>query len=104
MAKQMVWLSGLLPYDQAAEVFERIGQRVIPRMSIWRQAQQHGERLRAYQDHQQALVSVERVELPDRRADHHRQKGLSLDGGIMNIRGEGWKGHCQDTVLKVKPH
>jgi hypothetical protein len=104
LAKQMVWLSGLLPYDQAAEVFERIGQRVIPRMSIWRQAQQHGERLRAYQEHQQALVSVERVELPDSRADHHQQKGLSLDGGMMNIRGEGWKEFKTGVVFDVEPH
>jgi hypothetical protein len=99
----MVWLSGLLPYEQAAEVFERIGHRVIPRMSLWRQAQQHGERLRAYQEHQQAMVSVERVELPDSRADHHRQKGLSLDGGMMNIRGEGWKEFKTGVVFDVEP-
>lgn len=100
----MVWLSGLLPYEQAAEVFERIGQRVIPRMSLWRQAQQHGERLRAYQEHQQTLVSVERVELPDSRADHHQQKGLSLDGGMMNIRGEGWKEFKTGVVFDVEAH
>lgn len=87
----MVWLSGLLPYEQAAEVFRRIGQRDIPRMSIWRHAQQHGERLRTYQDHQQAMVSVERVELADARQDHREPKGLSVDRGMVNIRGEGWK-------------
>ena len=99
----MVWLSGMLPYEQAAEVFERIGQRVIPRMSLWRQAQRHGERLRAYQAHQQAMGSVERVELPDSREDHHQQKGLSLDGGMVNIRGEGWKEFKSGVVFDVEP-
>jgi hypothetical protein len=99
----MVWLSGLLPYQQAAEVFERIGHRVIPRMSLWRQAQHHGERLRAYQAHQQAMVSVERVELPDSREDHSQQKGLSLDGGMVNIRGEGWKEFKTGVVFDVEP-
>lgn len=93
----------MLPYEQAAEVFERIGQRVIPRMSLWRQSRRHGERLRAYQEHQRAMVSVERVELPDSRVDHHQQKGLSLDGGMMNIRGEGWKEFKTGVVFDVEP-
>ena len=96
-------MSGLVPYEQAAEVFERIGHGVIPRMSLWRQTQQHGDRMRAYQAHQQALVSVERVELPDRCEDHPQQKGLSLDGGMMNIRGEGWKEFKTGVVFDVEP-
>jgi hypothetical protein len=52
MAKQMVWLGGLLPYEQCQQVFERIGERFIPTSSIWRQTQRHGERLRQYTEHQ----------------------------------------------------
>ena len=36
-------------------------------------------------------VGVERVVLPPAGADHDRPLGVSLDGGRMNIRGEGWK-------------
>ena len=35
LAQQMVWLSGLLPYAQCEQVFERIGGRMLPASSIW---------------------------------------------------------------------
>jgi hypothetical protein len=91
MAKRMVWLSGLLPYEQCEAVFERIGERIVPASSIWRQTQRHGERLQAVVEQQREQVSVERVVLPDVRYDHDRRKGLSADGGMVNIRGEGWR-------------
>jgi hypothetical protein len=91
LAKQMVWLSGLLPYKQVEEVFERIGHCEVARMSVWRQAEQHGERLRAYLKRKQEQVGVERVVLPPPGQDHWQPKGISLDGGMINIRGEGRK-------------
>lgn len=87
----MVWLSALLPYQQAAQVFERIGHRSLPRASIWRQSQVHGERLRAHLERQQDQVAVERVVLPPPGRDHQQRKSISIDGGMVNIRGEGWK-------------
>ena len=87
----MVWLSGLLPYEQCAMVFEEIGERMIPASSMWRQTQRHGERLEAQVMRQQEQVSVERVVLPDKRYDHDQRKGVSMDGGMVNIRGEGWR-------------
>jgi hypothetical protein len=91
MAQKMVWLSGLLPYEQCATVFEEIGERQIPASSIWRQTQQHGERLQEQVQREQERVSVERVVLPERRYDHDQRKGVSMDGGMVNIRGEGWR-------------
>lgn len=91
LARQMVWLSGLLPFQQCAAVFEQIGERFIPGSSIWRQTRRHGQRLQAYRKHQQQPVSVERVVLPEARYDHHQRKAVSLDGGMVNIRGEGWR-------------
>lgn len=91
MGQKMVWLSGLLPYEQCAAVFEEIGERLIPSCSIWRQTQKHGERLQTYVEHQRQQVSVERVVLPDARYDHPQRKAVSLDGGMVNIRGEGWR-------------
>lgn len=87
----MVWLSGLLPYEQCAAVFEEIGERLIPASSIWRQTQRHGKRLQAHMQHQQEQVSVQRVVLPDARHDHDQCKAVSLDGGMVNIRGDGWR-------------
>jgi hypothetical protein len=101
-AKQMVWLSGLLPYEQAAEVFERIGHCYAPPTSIWRQTQQYGERLKAHVDHQQELVSVERVVLPPPGLDHRQRKGVSLDGGMVNVRDEGWKEMKVGAIFDVE--
>jgi len=91
IGKQMVWLSGLLPYEQCQAVFERIGERCIPASSIWRPTQRHGARLQTHVEHQREQVSVERVVLPDALFDHDQRKALSMDGGMVNIRGDGWR-------------
>lgn len=98
----MVWLSGLLTYEQSSEVFERIAHRLIPGASIWRQTQQYGARLEVYQQAEQAHVSVERVVLPNQRDPVQKRKGLSMDGGMVNIRGEGWKEFKIGTIFEVE--
>ena len=100
LSRQMVWLAGVLPYEQAAEVFERIGKRLVCSTSIWEQTQRHGPRLKSYSDHQQELVSVERVVLPGYDLDV--RKGISMDGGMMHIREEGWKEFKVGTVFDVE--
>ena len=108
LARQMVWLSGLLPYAQCEQVFARIGGRGLPASSIWRQTQQHGERLHTCVQHQRERVSVERVVLAEVRYDHDQRKGVSLDGGMVNVRGEGWRelkvGAVFDVALKRTHH
>ena len=102
MAQKMVWLSGLLPYKQCAAVFAEIGERFIPASSIWRPTQRHGERLQAYVEQQREQVSVERVVLPDAIHDHAQRKAVSLDGGMVNIRGEGWRELKVGAVFDVE--
>lgn len=102
MAKQMVWLSGLLPYEQCQAVFEQIGERLIPASSIWRQTQRHGERLQTAVEHQREQVSVERVVLPDALFDHDQRKAVSLDGGMVNLRGDGWRELKVGAVFDVE--
>lgn len=87
----MVWLSGLLPYQQCEAVFAEIGERWISASSNWRQTAHHGARLQDYVETQRDQVSVERIQLPDAKHDHHQRKGVSMDGGMVNIRGEGWR-------------
>lgn len=98
----MVWLSGLLPYEHCQAVFERIGRVQIPSSSVWRQSQVHGEVLKTYVEHQQSQVSVERVVLPDAAHDNAQQKGISMDGGMVNIRGEGWKEFKVGVIFDVE--
>jgi hypothetical protein len=101
----MVWLSGMVPsYEAAAEVFQRVTGRAIPGVSVWRQTKRHGERLRAYCQQQQEHVRPERVVLPNAAHDHHQRKGVSMDGGMLHVRGEGWKEFKVGTVFNVLQH
>ena len=102
LAHKMVWLSGLWPYEQCSAVFKEIGERFIPASSIWRQTQYQGERLHVHVKQQQQQVSVERVVLPDARHDHDQGKAVSVDGGMVNIRGAGWRELKVGAVFDVE--
>lgn len=86
LKRQMVWLSGLLPYAQAEAVMARIGKRTISDSSLWRTVERQGHRLTAEER------STEPVAAPagsDQAWDWGKM--LSMDGGMVNIRQEGWK-------------
>ena len=101
-AKQMVWLSGLLPFGQSVEVMARIGERFISQSTTWRMMQDYGTQLETVVAHQREQVSVERIQLPDAKHDHDQQKGVSMDGGMVNIRGQGWRELKVGTVFDVE--
>lgn len=102
MARDMVWVSGLVPYEQAEQVFKRIGHCCIPATSVWRQNQIHGERITTHLEREQERVKPERVILPPPGQDHCCQKGVSIDGGMVNIRGEGWKEFKVGAIYDVE--
>ena len=91
-----------MPYEAASEVFTRIVHRQIPASSIWRQTRDHGARMQAYLERQQDYMGVERVKLPPPGEDHRQRKGVSMDGGMVNIRGEGWKEIKVGTVYDIE--
>ncbi len=98
----MVWLSGMLSYEQASQVFERIGHRLIPSVSIWRQTHAYGPRLEARVRREEQGVRAERVVSASRRNAAIGRKGASMDGGMINIRGEGWKEFKAGAVFDVE--
>jgi hypothetical protein len=101
----MVWLSGIVPsYEAAGEVFKRLTGQSIPSVSVWRQTQRHGERLKAHRKRQQAHVPPERVILPSAARDTPQRKGVSMDGGMIHIRGDGWKEFKVGTVFDIVQH
>lgn len=102
MAQEIVWLGPLVTYSQAVEIFERIGHRVIARSSIWQRVQAEGERLHQTAQKQQQRVSPERVKLSSTRQDHGQVKGIGMDGGMVNIRGEDWKEMKVGAVYDVE--
>lgn len=88
----MVWLSGITDYAQAEEILQKVGQMNVSDSSIWRQAQEWGERFRALEEEEQGGKVVAgrwggplRVPIPKGRM------GVAMDGGMIHIRGEGWK-------------
>jgi hypothetical protein len=101
LAQQMVWLSGLLTFEQSAAVFERIGRRHIPASSMWRAVQDQGERLREQVVSQIEQTAPERVVLADQWTEYAQPKGVSLAGGMVNSRGEGWKEMKVGTVYDI---
>lgn len=98
----MVWLSTQVSYAAASEVFQRIGHRHIPSVSIWRQTQKHGQRIEQATQQTALRSPVERTVLPAQRDSHLQRKGISLDGGMVNIRGEGWKEFKVGTIFEVE--
>ena len=101
-AQQMVWLSGLLTFEDCQAVFERIGNVHIPASSIWRYTQTAGARFQEQWEHEQGQVSVERTVVPPISQDHAQEKGISMDGGMVHIREEGWKEFKVGTVFDVE--
>jgi hypothetical protein len=89
--KQMAWLAAQVPYATAAEIFQRIGGVTVPPTSLWEQTQTIGQAWQIQQAQAQSQLSLERVVLPPAGQDHTQPKGVSLDGGTVNVRGEGWK-------------
>ena len=87
----MVWLCSQVPYEQGRELAERLGGWHIPVGTLWNTVQQRGERLANGLEQEQAQVSLARTEWENQRYAPESRKAVSMDGGMVNVRGEGWK-------------
>ena len=87
----MTWLSGLLPFEQVSRVLDWIGGLAIPKSSVYDQMMKQSERLEQYRLWQQEHVRYERVVLEEQSSDPSDVKSVSLDGGMIHLRSEGWK-------------
>ena len=93
VSKLSVWLSGLVPFERATEILEKVGRVHTSRGSVWQQAslygrkfqvEEHKVRERAKQVHMwQGIVPGETKE--------DKRMGVAMDGGMIHIRDEGWK-------------
>jgi hypothetical protein len=103
-----LWLSGLLPYEQAEAVLREVGRVNISRDSIWRMSQKWGARFGALEDkeRQQAHVLPEKGQPPS-RGEADRRMGVAMDGMMLHIRQEGWKelklGAVFDLAVRPEP-
>jgi len=93
VAQYAVWLSGLMEFEEAERVLNRIGQIPISDTSVWRRTQRWGERFRAEAAAHRASataspargvpVAGEARDLPE--------MGVAMDGAKVYVREEGWK-------------
>ena len=94
LAKDAVWLSGIMDFEKAEEALQRIGQVAMSDSSIWRRTQEWGKRFRE-------IVETERIRanrLPEvwwepssRAARSVGRMGVGMDGTKIHIREESWK-------------
>ena len=90
-AYEVVWLSGHVPFAVVSQIFAQLTQISIGATTVWEQTQVHGERLVAYQETQERQTSVERTRWNQQAYDPFSKRCLSIDGGMIHIREEGWK-------------
>lgn len=93
LARQAVWLSGLVPFAQAEQILQEIGQVNISRCSIWRRSQLWGAQLKALEDTDRVSANAlpEKWQPPSRAAVPDQRMGVAMDGMMVHIRHEDWK-------------
>jgi hypothetical protein len=93
VARQAVWLSGLVPFEQAEAILQEIGGVHISRCSIWRRAETWGSRFKALEDQERRRANAlpEQWQPPSRAVEPDRRLGAAMDGMMIHVRQEGWK-------------
>jgi hypothetical protein len=93
LLKLMVWLSGIVDYRTAEEVLRKVGQMAVSDSSVWRQAQEWGQRFEALAEAERIRGTVLRGRwgTPCRETEAKGRMGVALDGSMVHILEEGWK-------------
>ena len=93
-----------MPFADASQVLERLAQVDVAPTTVWEQTRQHGQRLQAAAERQRCQVGMERTRWEHGRYDAHLARSISLDGGMIHIRGEGWKEFKVGMVSGIEQH
>lgn len=98
-----VWLGGQVSFEQASQILREVGQINISDSSIWRCVGRWGDKLLAHEAQAcaQANAVPSRAEPQPGEARHEQRMGVSADGWMVNIRGEGWKEVKTGVVFQV---
>ena len=93
VVKRAVKYSGKLSYEETSETLADLGQIEISTKSIWRLVQRWGQVMKQVEqeEDQQANQLFEEAEKQDVEQREDQRMGVSMDGTMVNIRGEGWK-------------
>jgi hypothetical protein len=104
VAKLAVWLSGLVEFEDAAEILDRVGHIPMSTSSVWRRVEVWGERGQAVATIQRAEASAlpPRAEIMPGEARSSHNQGAAIDGAMVNIRDEGWKELKVGCIFEIK--
>ena len=103
LAKQAVWLSGLVPFAQAEEILSQVGQVAMSDSSVWRRSDTWGSRCQAVEATQRALATAlpPRSEIVRGEECQRTDMGVAMDGAMVLIRKEGWKELKTGCVFEI---
>lgn len=104
LARQSVWLSGLVAFEDAACILQEIGQVSTSKSSVWRLAQKWGKEFQVEEERQAEAAHRLPEHGPIIPGEENGQirMGTSMDGAMMFILEEGWKEFKVGTVFQVK--
>lgn len=88
-----VELAGMMSFREVERVLARVGHIHLSASRIWRLTQEWAGRLVDWQEQQRRIANaVPGRDQPQPGEERHSQPmGISSDGWLVNIRGEGWK-------------
>ncbi len=93
LCKLAVWLDALLTFGQTESVLAQVGQMVMSDSTAWRQLQKRGAQAQALEAAQRlaATAPPDRQQIVPGEAVTTQRLAAAIDGGMIHIRGEGWK-------------
>ena len=106
--KEIVWVSGVVgSYEKAEAVLQRVGHLSVSDSNVWRRVQGWGEKFKEVEDTRRERANA----LPGLNdmyrgvSETDERMGVSMDGGMVHIRDEGWKELKVGCVfeLEVRP-
>jgi hypothetical protein len=104
VARQSVWLSGLVAFGDAARILQEIGQVNTSKSSVWRLSQTWGGKYQA--ETEQAIQAVHNLGGRDQimagETSNLERMGASMDGAMVYVLEEGWKELKLGTIFKVE--
>jgi hypothetical protein len=103
--KEMVWVSGVVgSYEKAEAVLQRVGHLSISDSNVWRRVQEWGGKFKEVEDTRRERANV----LPGGNdlcrgvRETEERMGVSMDGGMVHIRDEGWKELKVGCVFEIE--
>jgi len=101
----MVWVSGVVDsYEEAEDVLKRVGHLSISDSNIWRRVEEWGEKFKEKEEarRERAMAVPGRNDIYKEGSEVVQRMGVSMDGGKVHIRDEGWKELKVGCVFEIE--